>query len=128
MKRLLGISALVLLVGSMAGCSANPEQTPEAGTPEPGVEAEVLSDFLCSADDDGVWRGKATLTNVGTAANTYTVRFSVGTSTNTSAAGMHEEDFALQAGESTDVAFADIATNTSPEMECRAHVTAQPAQ
>jgi hypothetical protein len=88
----------------------------------------ALSGFLSSPDKNGVWRGKARLTNVGTATNTYTVRFSVIRTGSQDVLGMEEDSFTVGPGDSTDVAFATIYTSNSKGLECVARVTAEPAE
>ena len=83
----------------------------------------ALSGFLCSPDENGVWRGKARLTNVGTATNTYTVRFSVLRTGSQDVLGMKEESFTVGPGDSTDVAFAEYLHEQflGSRMRCAGH-------
>lgn len=103
------------------------QTAPEATASPSATTQGALSGFLCSADKDGVWRGKASLTNVGAAANTYTVRFSVIRTGSQDVLGMKEESFTVAPGDSTDVAFASIYTSNASGLECVARVTAVPA-
>ena len=119
--------ALPVLVGLMAGCSPPAGESPATTTAPATTDPGVLSDFLCAADENGVWRGKATLRNIGSAANTYTVRFSVIRSADSEVLGMKEDDFTLEPGASVDVAFPDITTSRASGIECVPHVTAKPA-
>ena len=70
-------------------CILRRRASPTATTPS------ALSGFLCSPDENGVWRGKARLTNVGTATNTYSVRFSVIQTGSQDVLGMKEESFTV---------------------------------
>ncbi|MET1154269.1 hypothetical protein [Arthrobacter sp.] len=96
-------------------------------TPTTTTTPSALSGFLCSPDGNGVWRGKARLTNIGAATNTYTVRFSVIRAGSQDVLGMKEDSFTIRPGDSTDVAFANIHTGNSKGLECVAWVTAEPA-
>jgi hypothetical protein len=121
------------ILGVLAGCAA---PSPDSGTPptatvtvtaSPSSEPDVLSGFLCSPDEDNVWRGKARLSNVGTATNVYTVRFSVVRDPGTDVVGMKEDTFTLDSGQSTDVAFPGIYTGGPDGLRCVPQVTARPA-
>jgi hypothetical protein len=83
---------------------------------------------MCDSNDDGVWRGKASLRNVGAVANTYTVRFSVVRSSDSGVVGMKEDDFTVEPGESVDIAFPDITTSQATGLECVHRIAAQPAE
>ena len=66
--------------------------------------------------------GKATLRNIGFAANTYTVRFSVIRSADSEVLGMNEDDFTAEPGASVDVAFPDITTSRASGIDaCARH-------
>jgi len=97
-----------------------------APAPSP-TESGVLSGFVCGANANGVWRGKATLQNVGTGTNTYTVQFSVVRTSDSRVVGQKEDQFTVGPGESVDVAFPNITTIGATGLECRARVTAVPA-
>ena len=135
MKRTATVTALATGALLLAGCSgpsgggstATPtaSETPATASPT-ATTPSALSGFLCSPDENGVWRGKARLTNVGTATNTYTVRFSVIRTGSQDVLGMKEESFTVGPGDSTDVAFASIHTSNSEGLECVVRVTAEP--
>lgn len=112
----------------MAGCAAPAGESPATEASPATTDPGVLSDFLCAADGEGVWRGKATLQNVGSTANTYTVRFSVVRNSDSGVVAMKEDNFTLEPGGSVDVAFPNIATDRSSGLECVPRVSAQPAQ
>jgi hypothetical protein len=130
MNRTATVTALATSALLLAGCSGpSRDEGPASPTTvaTPTTTPSALSGFLCSPDENGVWRGKARLTNVGTATNTYTVRFTVIRTDGQDVLGMKEDSFTLGPGDSTDVALANIHTSTSEGLECVARVTAEPA-
>jgi hypothetical protein len=127
MKRsviLAGVSTAAVL---LAGCSGSSGDNSGPSPSPTATQPSALSGFLCGANDDGVWRGKALLTNVGSTTNTYTVRFSVIRGDGGQVLGMKEATFTLEPGASTDVAIADIHSSTASGLECVARVSAEPA-
>ncbi|MEV7647662.1 hypothetical protein [Arthrobacter sp. NPDC089319] len=135
MKRTTTVTALATGAILLAGCSnpsggggsASPTETASPAASPTATTPSALSGFLCSPDENGVWRGKARLTNVGTATNTYTVRFSVIQTGSQDVLGMKEESFTVAPGVSTDVAIASIHTSNAKGLECVARVIAEPA-
>lgn len=127
------VASSAVILFALAGCAGSPPDSRATATvtatvtATPSAGADVLSGFLCAADDGGVWRGKALLTNVGAATNTYTVRFSVVGGPNADVHGMKQDTFTLAAGDSVDVAFAGIYTGEQRGLRCVPHVTAQPS-
>ena len=138
-RPILILAAIPVLAAAMAGCSAPRGEPPETrpamtptqswtgSTPPPSAGLGVLSDFRCAPDENGVWRGKATLRNVGSSPNTYTVQFSVVRTADSQVVGVKKQDFTVEPGESVDVAFPTVATSSSSGLECQPSVTAQPA-
>ena len=138
-RPILIIAAIPVLAAAMAGCSEprgeppetrpamSPTQSGPTGSMSPSAGLGVLSDFRCAPDDNGVWRGKATLRNVGTNTNTYTVQFSVVRTADSQVVGVKKQDFTVEPGESVDVAFPTVATTSASGLECQPSVTAEPA-
>ena len=93
-------------------------------SPSPGLG--VLSEFRCAPDENGVWRGKATLRNVGSNTNTYTVQFSVVRTADSQVVGVKKKNYTVDPGESVDVAFPTVATSSASGLECVPSVTAEP--
>ncbi|MGF9662348.1 hypothetical protein AAIH25_10800 [Arthrobacter crystallopoietes] len=138
MRPILILAAIPMLAGALAGCTAprgeppetrpamSPTQSLPTGSMSPSAGLGVLSDFRCAPDDNGVWRGKATLRNVGTNTNTYTVQFSVVRTADSQVVGVKKQDFTVEPGESVDVAFPTVATTSASGLECQPSVTAEP--
>jgi hypothetical protein len=129
MKRALflaGVSTAAVLLAGCSGTSGGNSGTSPAPSPA-ATQPSALSGFLCGANDDGVWRGKARLTNVGSTTNTYTVRFSVVRSDGGQVLGMKEATYTLKPGTSTDAALANIHSGAGAGLECVARVNAEPA-
>lgn len=132
MRPIVVLAAVPILTAIMSGCSTpakeGPATSPAATAPAPSSTAPgVLTGFVCGADANGVWRGKATLQNVGTATNTYTVQFSVVRSSDSRVVGQKEVEFTVKPGETLDVAFPNIVSTGATGLECRASVIASPA-
>lgn len=122
------LTGVLVILGLLTACSAPAENVP---TTEPGPATSgpaVLSNFMCDSNDEGVWRGKATLKNVGAVANNYTVRFSVVRSSDSGVVGMREDDFTVDPGQSVDIAFPNITTSQATGLECVHRIAAQPAE
>ena len=138
-RPILIIAAIPVLAAAMAGCSEprgeppetrpamTPTQSGPTGSMSPSAGLGVLSDFMCAPDENGVWRGKATLRNVGSNPNTYTVQFSVVRTADSQVVGVKKQDFTVEPGESVDVAFPTVATTSASGLECQPSVTAEPA-
>ena len=138
-RPILIIAAIPVLAAAMAGCSEprgeppetrpamSPTQSGPTGSMSPSAGLGVLSDFMCAPDENGVWRGKATLRNVGSNPNTYTVQFSVVRTADSQVVGVKKQDFTVEPGESVDVAFPTVATTSASGLECQPSVTAEPA-
>ena len=139
-RPILILAAIPVLAATMAGCSeprGEPPETRPAMSPTqsgptgsmspPSAGLGVLSDFMCAPDENGVWRGKATLRNVGSNPNTYTVQFSVVRTADSQVVGVKKQDFTVEPGESVDVAFPTVATTSASGLECQPSVTAEPA-
>lgn len=120
-----------VVLAALTGCAGptpGPTTTVTATvTVTPNAEPEVLSGFLCAADENNVWRGKATLTNPGTATNNYVVRFSIVRGPSGDLVGFAEDRFTLDPGASTDVTFPDIYTASPAGLRCIARVAATPS-
>ncbi|GLB67898.1 hypothetical protein AHIS1636_23380 [Arthrobacter mangrovi] len=136
-RPILILAAIPVLAAALAGCSEPRGEPPETrpamspsqswtGSMSPSAGLGVLSDFRCAPDENGVWRGKATLRNVGSSPNTYTVQFSVVRTADSQVIGVKKQDFTVEPGESVDVAFPTVATSSSSGLECQPSVTAQP--
>lgn len=121
------MAVIPLFLGLVTGCGSA-EDTPAKESAPVNSGSEILSEFMCSADANGVWRGKATLNNVGSATNTYTVRFSVVSNSDSMVVGYKEDDFTVEPGGSVDVAFPNIATDRANGLKCVSRVSAQPGQ
>lgn len=127
---LVTVPAAVVLT-ALTGCAGpapGPTTTVTATvTVTPSAQPEVLSGFLCAADQGNVWRGKATLTNPGTATNTYVVRFSIVRGASGEPVAFAEDRATLAAGESTDVTFPEIYTGDPADLRCVPRVAATPS-
>ncbi|MFE4198696.1 hypothetical protein ACFRJ9_22840 [Paenarthrobacter sp. NPDC056912] len=127
---LVTVPAAVVLA-ALTGCAGpapGPTVTVTATvTVTPSPVPEVLSGFLCAADENNVWRGKARLTNPGTATNNYVVRFSIVRGPNGDHVGFAEDRFTLAPGASTDVTFPDIYTGDPADLRCIPRVAATPS-
>jgi hypothetical protein len=128
MRPILALTAVPVIVGLMTACTAPADNAPTTEPSPTTSDPAILSDFMCAANDEGVWRGKATLRNVGAVANTYTVRFSVVRSSDSGVVGMSEDDFTVEPGQSVDIAFPDIATSQATGLECVHRIAARPAE
>lgn len=124
-------TATALLALALAGCagSGGDAEAPDTVTvtASPSAGPDLLSGFVCGPGENDVWRGKALLTNVGAAQNTYVVRFSVVRGPEADVLGMQEDTFTLSPGEAADVAFAEIYTGAGDGLRCVPRVTAQPS-
>ncbi|MDJ0319128.1 hypothetical protein [Pseudarthrobacter sp. PS3-L1] len=123
----LGVTS-VLLLGACGTSGSTPVATVTVTSiPAPSPEPQLLSGFVCSADADNVWRGKALLTNNEPAEATFTVRFSIRRSADAYLIGYEEDSFTLAPGQTADVAFPDIATADPDGLRCLPRVTTEPS-
>ncbi|MEE1620805.1 META domain-containing protein [Zafaria sp. J156] len=91
-----------------------------------GSGSDVLTDVECAQDTTGRWNARGVLANPGTAANSYTVRFTV-SAADGSVLGSAEESYELDGGASQDVLITGIHTGDEEGAECAPLVSAQPA-
>lgn len=115
-KAAIHVLAVCTAAAVISGCRGGdePESTKETSknaapssyvTPKGAIKD--FSDVTCEKDGAGVWKGAGTLTNSTKKKQTYVVEFSV-TNKKNSVLGAMEQEVAVAAGKSKDVAISSV--------------------